>query len=78
MNDGTITNHARLLRFQHSEMSQTELGSRIGVTGQTIAAMEGGKHSPSLETTFRIALVFSVKHHDVFQCVGKWPARLQE
>ncbi|HXM07681.1 MAG TPA: helix-turn-helix transcriptional regulator [Candidatus Acidoferrum sp.] len=57
---GTISNRVRLLRFTNSEMSQEELGSRIGVTRQTIAAIEAGKYSPSLETAFRIAHVFGV------------------
>jgi putative transcriptional regulator len=57
---GTISNRVRLLRFTNNEMSQEELGSRIGVTRQTIAAIEAGKYSPSLETAFRIAHVFGV------------------
>lgn len=68
---GTITNRIRQLRFEHNEMSQTELGERIGVTRQTIAAIEGGKYSPSLESAFRIANVFGVKLEDVFQYGSK-------
>lgn len=67
MKNGTITNRIRQLRFEHNEMSQTELGERIGVTRQTIAAIEGGKYSPSLESAFRIADVFGVKLEEVFQ-----------
>jgi putative transcriptional regulator len=48
-------------------MSQTELGQRIGVTRQTIAAIETGKYSPTLEAAFRIAHVFDTDLQDVFQ-----------
>lgn len=51
----------------NGEMSQAELGLRIGVTRQTIAAIEVGKYSPSLEAAFRIAEVFDVPLADVFQ-----------
>jgi putative transcriptional regulator len=63
---GTIANRVRLLRFTNGEMSQEELGSRVGVTRQTIAAIEVGKYSPSLETAFRIAHVFGVPIDDAF------------
>ena len=62
-----ISNRIRELRFHHGEMSQAELGQRIGVTRQTIAAIESGKYSPSLEAAFRIAFVFGVQLGDVFQ-----------
>lgn len=71
MKNGIITNRIRQLRFEHNEMSQTELGERIGVTRQTIAAIEGGKYSPSLESAFRIADVFGVKIDEVFLWVTK-------
>ena len=61
-----LTNSIRALRFHAGEMSQAELGQRIGVTRQTIAAIEAGKYSPSLEAAFRIAHVFGVPLHDVF------------
>jgi putative transcriptional regulator len=48
MIEGSISNRIRYLRFQKGEMSQSELGQRIGVTRQTIAAIEAGKYSPSL------------------------------
>lgn len=67
MRAGTISNRVRLLRFQHDEMTQAELGQRIGVTRQTIAAIEAGKYSPSLEAAFRIAAVFNVPLDEVFQ-----------
>lgn len=63
---GTIANRVRLLRFTNGEMSQEDLGVRVGVTRQTIAAIEAGKYSPSLETAFRIAHVFSVPLEDAF------------
>lgn len=65
--EGKIVNQIRFLRFQNGEMSQAELGQRIGVTRQTIAAIEMGKYSPSLEAAFRIANVFKVPLGDVFQ-----------
>lgn len=65
--DGTISNRIRTLRFHNGEMSQAELGLRIGVTRQTIAAIEAGKYSPSLEAAFRIAQVFQVPLEEVFQ-----------
>jgi putative transcriptional regulator len=68
--DGTIANRIRVLRFLNGEMSQAELGQRIGVTRQTIAAMEAGKYSPSLEAAFRIAQVFNVRLEEVFQWNG--------
>jgi putative transcriptional regulator len=64
---GVISNKIRLLRFTHGEMSQAELGERIGVTRQTIAAIEAGKYSPSLEAAFRMADVFGVALGEVFQ-----------
>ncbi|MBK9182145.1 MAG: helix-turn-helix transcriptional regulator [Ignavibacteria bacterium] len=69
MSDVIITNNIRRLRFEHNEMSQSDLGERVGLTRQTIAAIEGGKYSPSLETAFRIADVFGVTLNDVFQRV---------
>ena len=67
MIEGSISNQIRILRFHNGEMSQAELGLRIGVTRQTIAAIEAGKYSPSLEAAFRIAHVFNVPLVEVFQ-----------
>ena len=64
---GVISNNLRTLRFMNGEMSQAELGLRIGVTRQTIAAIEAGKYSPSLEAAFRMADVFKVPLAEVFQ-----------
>ncbi|WP_373869645.1 helix-turn-helix transcriptional regulator [Sphaerisporangium siamense] len=62
-----ITNSIRTLRFTHGEMTQADLADRIGVTRQTIIAIEQGKYSPSLEVAFQIARVFDVPLDDVFQ-----------
>src|ERR1700689_4555471 len=57
---GTIvSNRIRQLRFEHGEMTQQQLGQRIGVTRQTLNAIELGKYSPSLEAAFRIAEIFA-------------------
>jgi putative transcriptional regulator len=62
-----IVNQIRRLRFEHGEMTQADLADRIGVTRQTIVAIEAGKYSPSLEAAFRIARVFDVPLESVFQ-----------
>ena len=68
-----ISNQIRRLRFEHGEMTQSELAERIGMTRQTIAAIEAGKYSPSLEAAFRIAQVFEANLDDVFQWTGVRP-----
>jgi len=65
-----IRNTIRRLRFDHGEMNQQELADRIGVTRQTVNAIENGKYSPSLEVAFRIAMVFGVPLEQVFQYVA--------
>ena len=67
MTRGRIVNQVRTLRFLAGEMSQAELGQAIGVTRQTIAAIEAGKYSPSLEAAFRIAQVFGKPLDEVFR-----------
>ena len=62
-----FTNDIRMLRFVMFEMTQGELGDRVGVTRQTIAAIEQGKYSPSLEVAFRIAHVFNKPLEEVFR-----------
>lgn len=62
-----VTNRIRSLRFAHDEMTQAQLAERIGVTRQTIIAIEQSRYSPSLEMAFRIAQVFGVPLDDVFQ-----------
>ncbi|PWC06060.1 helix-turn-helix transcriptional regulator [Mycetocola zhujimingii] len=61
-----VTNDIRRLRFLNGEMTQAELADRIGVTRQTIIAIEQGRYSPSLEMAFEIAGVFGVPLDDVF------------
>lgn len=62
-----ISNTIRRLRFDHGEMTQQDLADRIGMTRQTVAAIEQNKYSPSLEAAFRIAEVFGVEIGAVFQ-----------
>lgn len=61
-----INNRVRQLREQHHSMTQAELGEIIGVTRQTVAAIEQRRYSPSLETAFRIARHFRVGLEEVF------------
>ena len=61
-----IGNNVRKLRFAHGEMTQQALAEQVGVTRQTIVAIEKGKYSPSLELAFRIALVFNTSLEMVF------------
>ena len=67
MGDQELTNSLRKLRFDNGEMSQQELADRVGVTRQTIIALEGNKYAPSLLLAMRIARVFDVAVEDVFQ-----------
>ncbi len=62
-----FTNDIRTLRFLADEMTQGDLGDLVGVTRQTIAAIEQGKYSPSLEVAFRIARIFDKPLETVFQ-----------
>ena len=71
MGECFIQNQIRRLRLDHGEMTQQELADRIGVTRQTVNAIELGKYSPSLEVAFRIAAVFDVPLDNVFQYNGK-------
>jgi len=61
-----VCNTIRKLRFQHDEMTQEQLAEKVGVTRQTIIAIEGGKYAPSLELAFKIALAFDVPIGEVF------------
>ena len=61
-----VHNNIRKLRFFNNEMTQEALAEKVGVTRQTIIAIEGGKYSPSLELAFRIALAFGVPLEEVF------------
>ena len=62
-----VTNSIRALRFTNGEMTQADLADRVGVTRQTIIAIEQGKYSPTLEMAFRIARVFGLPLDDAFQ-----------
>jgi len=62
-----VRNVIRSLRFTNGEMTQAELADRVGVTRQTIIAIEQGRYSPSLEMAFEIARAFKVPLDDVFQ-----------
>ena len=66
MGKSRISNNIRKLRFYHDEMTQKELAEKVGVTRQTIVAIEKAKYSPSLELAFRIAYVFDSPLEEVF------------
>lgn len=67
MKSTKVTNTIRQLRFARGEMTQAELAERVGVTRQTIIAIEQGRYSPSLEMAFQIAHALGVQLDDVFQ-----------
>ncbi len=62
-----LSNDVRRLRFEHGQMTQQQLADRVGVTRQTIIAIESGKYAPSLPLAFRIARTFGVSIEQVFQ-----------
>jgi putative transcriptional regulator len=66
MGKWVINNNVRKLRFNHAEMTQKQLAEKVGVTRQTIVAIEKGKYSPSLDLAFRIAFAFNVPLEEVF------------
>lgn len=66
MSKPTLKNNIRTLRFHHGEMTQQQLAEKVGVTRQTIIAIEMGKYSPSLELAFQISLVFNRSINEVF------------
>ena len=66
---GQINNTVRTLRFHHDEMTQQELAEKVGVSRQTIVAIEKSKYSPSLELAFKIANVFDTPLGDVFSYI---------
>ena len=69
MGNTRIENRIRKLRFEHNEMTQQDLAARVGVTRQTVNAIELGKYSPSLEVAFKISRVFGKSLEVVFS----WP-----
>ena len=66
MSATNVTNSLRNLRFSTGEMTQADLADRVGVTRQTIIAIEQGRYSPSLEMAFEIAHIFNVPLDEVF------------
>lgn len=66
MGKARVENDIRRLRFEHGEMTQKELAEKVGVTRQTIVAIEKANYSPSLELAFLIAAVFNRPLEDVF------------
>ena len=67
MSEYAISNSIRTLRFLYNEMTQKQLADAIGVTRQTVMAIEANKYSPSLEVAFKIAVVFKLPLEEVFQ-----------
>ena len=67
MSEYVITNSIRTLRFLRDEMTQKQLADAIGVTRQTVMAIEANKYSPTLEVAFKISLVFNLPLEEVFQ-----------
>ena len=70
MGKTSIRNNIRRLRFEANEMTQAELAEKVGVTRQTLNAIEAAKYSPTLDLAFRIAKVFNLPLEEVFQYVG--------
>ncbi|MFD4991170.1 helix-turn-helix transcriptional regulator [Cellulosimicrobium cellulans] len=70
-----VTNTIRALRFARGEMTQAELAERVGVTRQTVIAIEQGRYSPSLETAFLIARALDAPLDEVFAYPGEEPVR---
>jgi putative transcriptional regulator len=67
MGSERISNQIRKLRFEKGQMTQQDLADKVGVTRQTIIAIEAGNYSPSLTLAFEIAKAFNVPIEDVFQ-----------
>ena len=67
MPDDKLSNQVRRLRFENGEMTQQQLADKVGVTRQTIIAIEAGKYAPSLPLAFRIARTFNLTLEQVFQ-----------
>lgn len=67
MDKMVIQNRIRELRFKAEEMTQQSLADRVGITRQTVIALEKGKYYPSLELAFRIAQAFGLPLDEVFE-----------
>ena len=61
-----IGNNVRALRFHHDEMTQKDLAAKVGVSRQTIVAIEKGQYSPSLELAFKLSIAFRIPLNEVF------------
>lgn len=66
MSKSFLSNNIRTLRFHNDEMTQQQLADAVGVSRQTVVAIEKGKYSPSLELAFRLAEVFNTPIQEVF------------
>lgn len=73
-----VTNRIRALRFEHGELTQAQLADALGVTRQTVIAIEQGRYSPSLEMAFQIARVFGTGIDEVFQYPDRHAAQHPE
>ena len=67
MSPNEITNCLRQLRFANGQITQQQLADKVGVTRQTIIAIESGRYAPSLPLAFKLAQTFNIKIEDVFQ-----------
>ncbi len=67
MGSDRLSNKVRRLRFDNGELTQQQLADRVGVTRQTIIAIEAGKYAPSLPLAFKLARTFGVSIEQVFQ-----------
>ena len=65
-----LSNQVRRLRFEHGQMTQQQLAEKVGVTRQTIIAIEANRYSPSLRLAFKIARIFGVSVEEAFQYCG--------
>ncbi|MDA8018847.1 MAG: helix-turn-helix transcriptional regulator [Thermoanaerobaculia bacterium] len=66
MSGTPLGNHIRRLRFEHGEISQETLAQAVGITRQTVIALEQRRYAPSLELAMKLALVFGRSVDDVF------------
>jgi len=67
MGSDRLSNKVRRLRFDNGELTQQQLADKVGVTRQTIIALESGRYSPSLPLAFKLARAFGASIEDVFQ-----------
>ncbi len=74
MGEERVTNSIRRLRFDHGELTQQQLAERVGVTRQTIIAIESGKYQPSLPLAFKLARAFGKTVEEVFSLENDRPA----